>query len=78
MPETFSLRNTATAQWSPNGRAEDLSVPTNQLFGRNVFSPAVQRQLLPRSVYGRLNDAIAGGEPLDASLADTVASAMRE
>jgi glutamine synthetase len=78
MPETFSLRNTAAAQWTPNGRAEDLSVPTNQLFGRNVFSPAVQRQLLPRSVYSRLVDAVAGGEPLDAGLADTVASAMRE
>jgi glutamine synthetase len=81
MPHTSALRNTAAAQWSPNGTvtgATDLTVPTNQLFGRNVFSPATQRQLLPRSVYERLTAAIAGGEPLDAGLADTVASAMRE
>jgi glutamine synthetase len=58
--------------------AEDLTVPTNQIFGRNVFSPAVQRQLLPRSVYDRLTAAVASGEPLDPALADTVASAMRE
>ena len=81
MPDRSALRNTAAAQWSPNGGAigaADLTVPTNRIFGRNVFSPATQRQLLPRSVYDRLVEAIAGGGPLDAGLADTVASAMRE
>jgi glutamine synthetase len=81
MPDTTARRNTAAAQWSPNGSLvvpADLTLPTNQLFGRNVFSRAVQRQMLPRSVYERLEAAVASGEALDPAIADTVASAMRE
>ena len=81
MPGTTNTRNLAAAQWAPNGKgpkSADFDVPTNQIFGRNVFSPAVQRQVLPRSVYDRLQASLALGEPLDPALADTVASAMRE
>ena len=38
----------------PNGGAlgaPDLTVPDNQVFGANVFSPAVQRQRLPKDVF---------------------------
>ena len=80
MPST-APRNIAAAQWSVNGSAlgsPDLSLPTNQIFGRNVFSPAVQRQMLPKGAYERLQSTITRGEALDLALADLVASAMRE
>jgi glutamine synthetase len=80
MPRLRS-QNVTAAQWVPNGAAvevQDLSAPSAQVFGANVFSPAVQRQRLPKAVYTRLQDTLARGEPLDTSLADAVASAMKE
>src|ERR1700704_521339 len=74
-------QNVLAAQWSPNGGAlgsPDLTIPVNQVFGANVFSPAVQRQRPPRAVYKRLSNTLARGEPLDTSLADAVALAMKE
>ena len=51
-------QNVLAAQWAPNGGAlgaPDLTVPDNQVFGANVFSPAVQRQRLPKDVFSRLS-----------------------
>ncbi|HXO08264.1 MAG TPA: glutamine synthetase III, partial [Solirubrobacteraceae bacterium] len=58
--------------------APDLTSPDNQIFGENVFSPLVQRQRLPPDVYQRLSKTLATGEPLDTSLADAVALAMKD
>jgi glutamine synthetase len=74
-------QNVLAAQWAPNGLslgAPDLTVPDNQIFGANVFSPAIQRQRLPRDVFGRLQQTLAQGQALDTSLADAVALAMKE
>jgi glutamine synthetase len=74
-------QNVLAAQWTPNGGAlgaPDLTVPDNQVFGANVFSPAVQRQRLPADVYNRLQVTLDRGEALDTSLADAVALAMKE
>ena len=74
-------QNVLAAQWSPNGGAlgpPDLTIPANQVFGANVFSPAVQRQRLPKAVYQQLQSTLARGEALDPSLADAVAAAMKE
>jgi len=74
-------QNVLAAQWTPNGGAlgaPDLTVPDNQIFGSNVFSPAIQRQRLPRDVFRRLQHTLARGEALDTSLADAVALAMKE
>src|SRR5437764_11880784 len=74
-------QNVLAAQWSPNGGtigAHDLTSPDNQVFGANVFSPAIQRQRLPKDVYQRLSSTLARGEALDTSLADAVALAMKE
>ncbi len=74
-------QNVLAAQWTPNGGAlgaPDLTVADNQIFGANVFSPAVQRQRLPRDVFRRLQQTLARGEALDTSLADAVALAMKE
>ena len=48
------------------------------MFGENVFSIAVQRQRLPKAQFRQLEATVAKGEPLEGSLADAVASAMRE
>ncbi len=74
-------QNVLAAQWTPNGGSlgtADLTVPDNQVFGLNVFSPAVQRQRLPKDVFRRLQQTLARGEILDTSLADAVAQAMKE
>ena len=73
--------NVAAAQWSPNGGAlgvTDLTLPNANVFGENVFSIAVQRQRLPKAQFRQLEATVAKGEPLEGSLADAVASAMRE
>jgi glutamine synthetase len=78
MPRT---QNVLAAQWSPNGEtlgSTDLTVAANQVFGNNVFSPAIQRQRLPKSVYQRLQATLSRGEAIDTSLADQIAAAMKD
>jgi glutamine synthetase len=80
MPRTRQ-HNITAAQWSPNGGSlgtVDLTQPSNYPFGEDVFSNAVQRQRLPKDAYRRLQQMLEQGEPLDASLADAVALAMKE
>jgi glutamine synthetase len=72
--------NVIAAQWSTDGAglgSPDLTVAGNQVFGANVFSTAVQRQRLPKHVFKALSAALARGEALDTSLADSVAQAMK-
>jgi glutamine synthetase len=74
-------QNVTAAQWSPDGLglgSRDLTAPANQIYAANVFSPAVQAQLLPKSVYRQLQDKLETGEVLDPLLADAVAAAMKE
>ena len=80
MPRTRQ-QNVTAAQWSANGSAlgsPDLTLPANNAFGANVFSPALQRQRLPKHVFKALQRTLALGEALDTSLADAVAQAMKE
>src|SRR5215204_3779705 len=78
---TIRQKNVTAAQWSPNGAAlgtADLSQPSNNPFGANVFSLSVQRQRLPRDVFKRLQRTLDKGEAIDPSLADAVAAAMKD
>jgi glutamine synthetase len=80
MPRTRQ-QNVTAAQWSANGSAlgsPDLTQPGNQIFASNVFSPSVQRMRLPKHVYKALQKTLERGEPLDTSLADAVAQAMKD
>jgi glutamine synthetase len=73
--------NVLATKWDANGfeiGAPDLTASDNQVFGQNVFSPAIQRQRLPKDVYKRLSKTLAKGSALDTSLADAVALAMKE
>jgi glutamine synthetase len=73
--------NVTAAQWEANGSAlgtTDLTVAANNVFGQNVFTEDVQRQRLPKDVFKRLQQTLRRGEPLDTSLADQVAVAMKD
>src|SRR5262245_19752852 len=48
------------------------------LFGVNVFNEEVQRQRLPKPVYKALQRTIKGGVPLDPTVADAIATAMKD
>jgi glutamine synthetase len=80
MPRTRQ-QNVTAAQWSANGSglgSLNLTLPGNQVFASNVFTPAVQRQRLPKETYSALKLTLERGEPLDTSLADSVAQAMKD
>lgn len=51
--------------------------PTD-LFGCNVFNDNVMLEHLPKAVYKSLKRTIENGEQMDPSIADAVASAMKE
>jgi glutamine synthetase len=59
-------------------RIDYLKVSMRDLFGTNVFNTEVQRQKLPKAVFKALQKTIKQGKPLEASVADAVATAMKD
>src|SRR6476620_2874494 len=47
-------------------------------FGSLTFNDEVQRARLPKDVYRALRSAVAHGDPIDANVADTIASALKD
>ncbi len=69
----------AITSWANLGRRAPKSVtPVCQLFGMNVFSDEVMRARLPDNVYTALRNTMKKGEALDPSIADVVATAMKD
>ena len=70
----------AITSWQMNGQSLHLDDRTTvrQLFGTNVFSDEVMRARLPENVYRALRNTIKKGVPIDPTIADVVAAAMRE
>ncbi len=69
----------AITSWSQNGaRLATKDVPIRRLYGMNVFSDEVMRARLPENVYRALRNTIKKGAPLDETIADVVATAMKE
>lgn len=69
----------AVTSWPISGRrAPRIRIPIRQLFGTNVFSNDVMRSRLPENVYKALQETVKKGAPLDPSIADVVATAMKE
>src|SRR5271155_2468013 len=54
------------------------NTPVSGIFASNVFSEEVQRQRLPKAVFKKLQQTIKKGATLDPTIADAVASAMRD
>ncbi len=50
----------------------------SELFGTNVFNDSVMKERLPEDVYKILKSTIKEGKTIDSSIADTVASAMKD
>ena len=49
-----------------------------EIYGKNTFNDAVMQSKLPKDVYNKLKATIKTGTKLDASIANTVAHAMKE
>jgi len=49
-----------------------------EIFGENVFTKAVMRQRLPKPVFKSVMATIEHSKPLDPTVADIVASAMKD
>ena len=69
----------AVISWPNHGRrAPKSTLPIRQLFGSNVFTDDVMRARLPEHIYKAIRETIRKGAPLDPSIADVVATAMKE
>jgi glutamine synthetase len=64
---------------SPNGDgAARGPMDIEGIFGKNTFGLAEMRARLPKQVFKALMNTVERGEPLDATVADAVALAMKE
>ncbi|MGN6506820.1 MAG: glutamine synthetase III family protein [Tepidisphaeraceae bacterium] len=59
-------------------RLDFKSVHIKDQFGSYVFSEEVQKQRLPKPVFKKLQETIKKGAALDPSIADTIATAMKD
>ena len=57
---------------------KDLAPFTTEHYGEDVFHFTRMKERLPKPVYKKLMDTVGEGKPLDASIADAVAHAMKE
>ncbi|MCH7892632.1 MAG: glutamine synthetase III, partial [Gemmatimonadetes bacterium] len=69
----------AVTNYSPSESSFNfVDTPTSEIFGANVFSAKVMKERLPRDTYKSIMKTIQGGEKLDSSVADVVASSMKD
>jgi glutamine synthetase len=67
------------SQWSTNPKSSTGPLKkASDDFGSLTFNDEAQRARLPKDVYRALRRSIAQSEPLDPSLADIVASALKD
>lgn len=57
---------------------ETNAVNMAEIFGSNVFNDSVMRTVLPKAIYKQMRKTIEEGIPLDAQVAEVVASAMKD
>src|SRR5437667_2950763 len=72
-----AIRAITTAKHQLN-RVNFKQTTLKEMFGENVFTEEVQRQRLPKAVFKALQKTIKQGAPLDPSMADSVATAMKD
>ncbi len=69
----------AVATWHEGETVDYGTRPTGaDEFGLDVFSERVMQERLPKQVYKAIQRTLHFGEPLDPTLADTVANAMKD
>src|SRR5918993_2962835 len=72
-----AIRNITCARHHLN-RVDFKKTHVKDLYGVNVFNEEVQRARLPKIVFKALQKTIKVGAPLDPTVADNVASAMKD
>ena len=68
----------AIRDWSEKRGKETGASNGKGAFGSLVFNDAAQQKRLPKNVYDALRRTIIRGEPLDPSIADAVATALKD
>ena len=69
----------AVTRYEPLSKPLSFSeVPAEKLFGANVFGKAVMKARLPKAVFQSVQKTLETGSVLDPSVADIVASAMKD
>ena len=69
------------SHWGNTLGQRTVSAATKKMtdeFGSLTFNDETQRARLPKDVYRALRQAVAHGEPIDATVADTIASALKD
>jgi glutamine synthetase len=61
-----------------NGKATSPRTKATDTFGSLTFNDEMQRRRLPRDVYKALRRTMTHGDPLDSSVADIIATAMKD
>ena len=69
---------TAIRAWSVTEAKQPAGPHAGETFGSLVFNDHVQQTRLPGAAYKALRRTITNGEPLDPSVADAVAGAMKD
>ncbi len=72
-----ALKTVATAQHKLN-HVDFTTTHVKNLFGANVFGEEVAQARLPKPIFKALQKTIRKGLPLDPSIADAVATAMKD
>jgi glutamine synthetase len=69
----------AVTNYKANGQALDFrQTPTSEIFCANVFTDQIMQDRLPKPVYQALQATIKRAAPIDPSIADAVALAMKD
>src|SRR5258708_19637476 len=72
-----AIKTIVTTQHQLN-RVNFKETHIKDLYGINVFSEQVQRQMLPKPIFKALQRTIKEGATLDPAIADNVAAAMKD
>lgn len=69
----------AATKYSPNGTGnQPVTMDIERIFGENAFGLEEMKNRLPKEIYKSLLRTIDQGQRLDATIADSVAMAMKE
>jgi glutamine synthetase len=66
------------SNWNLGVKSASATRKASDEFGSLTFSDEAQRARLPKDVYRALRRAVAQGEPIDHSVADIIASALKD
>lgn len=72
------IGRTIASRGQANNYQPEINKDVTEIYGNYVFNERIMRQRLPKEVYKKLKKTITNHEPLDHSIAEIVASAMKD